>query len=605
MAPRLRVLALAFLLLVCCTGAARGATFTVTTFNDLPDVAINGVCATALSTAPCSLRAAIQEANAKPDADTIVLPAGPYGLGNGGSDEDAAATGDLDITSPVTIAGAGATVTEVQQGTADRLFDVGAGGSLTISDVRLDDGFLADDVSSGAGDGAGIRSVGTLVARRVWFSDMTATVDSARNGGAVAIDGGTGTVADSLFTGMRVANGAGQAAAVVAGKLTLQNVTATGNVDEANGGVFHASGGTLVVLGATVVGNTAAAVDVAAPGAATVSSTLAGGPLGPCTTDSAAAVKLGPGNVFDRTTPCSDGADAAPRLYGAGGNPKVSALQSAGGTLPSVLVPLAGSPAIDTGAACGVLTVDGRGGPRPQGASCDAGAVEAGSLGDVRITGTGPATVEATDTVSDTFLVVNAGSDPARGVAVTLTPSGPGALLTLTTTKGSCTLATGRCALGDLAPGQQVLVRGDLRAGLSGALRTTLHATHVNTERVTANDEATVTTTVHRDISAPRVRLAAATVRVGTHRTATFRLGCPATERHCTGSVRPTFRGKHLRSVRVNLVGGRSVTIRVALNAAARRSLRHGSKLRLTLAVNVVDASGNRFRSSLRGTIRK
>ena len=86
-------------------------------------------------------------------------------------------------------------------------------------------------------------------------------------------------------------------------------------------------------------------------------------------------------------------------------------------------------------------------------------------------------------------------------------------------------------------------MRGDLRAGLSGALRTTLHATHVNTERVTANDQATVTTTVHRDISAPRVRLAAATVRAGTHRTATFRLSCPATERHCTGTVRPTLRG--------------------------------------------------------------
>jgi hypothetical protein len=604
MPPRLRPLVLASLLLVCSAGAAHGATFTVTTNLDLPDVAINGVCATALETAPCSLRAAIQEANAQPDADTIVLPAGGYGLGNAGSDEDLAATGDFDITKPVTIAGAGAATTTIQQGTADRLFDVRAGGSLTISDVRLADGFLADDVTSGLGDGAGIRSVGTLVARRVWFSDMTATVDATRNGGAVAIDGGTGTVTDSLFTGMRVASGVGQAAAVIGGALTLQNVTATENVDDANGGVFAATGGTLTIRGATVVGNAAAAVDSHTPGTAHVTFLLADGATDPCTADLPAAVALGAGNVFARTTACSRPGD--PPLRVAAGLKLSTLLQSPAGTaLPPVVVPLAGSPAVDTGAACGILTVDARGGPRPQGASCDAGAVEAGSLADVRITGAGPSTVEATDPVSDTFLVVNAGSDTARGITVTLTVSGPGALSALTATKGSCTLTTRRCTLGDLAPGQQVTVRGELGAGLGGVLRTTLRATHLNTERVTANDQATVTTTVHRDTSAPRMRLAATIARVGAHKAGTFRLGCPATERHCTGTVRPTFRGKRLKTIRVNVVGGRSVTIRVPLNAAARRSIRRGSKLRLTLAVSVVDASGNRFRSTLRATIRK
>jgi len=422
MPPRVRALALAFLLLLCSAGAARGATFTVTTGNDRADTLPgDGQCVAQGLTAACTLRAAVQEANALPGADVIVLPAGSYGLANGNprpGGEDAAATGDLDISSAITLAGAGAAVTEVQQGTPDRLFDVLSGGSLTISDVHLDGGFLSDDLTSGAGDGVGIRSRGTLVGRRLWLSNMTSTVDSMRLGGGIAIDDGTGTVTDSLFTGMSVANGRGQTAAVTnGGILTLQDVTATDNLDPHNtsGGVFAATGGVLTLRGATVLGNLATAIDRLGGGQVNVSFTLAGGPLGPCTSDNPDGVALGPGNVFDvPDAGCANGGDLAPRLYGASG-PRVSALQSAGGLLPPVLIPLAGSPAIDTGAACGVLAADARGGPRPQGASCDAGAVEVGSLSDVAVTGAGPATADAIDTVPDTFLVADAGSDPARG----------------------------------------------------------------------------------------------------------------------------------------------------------------------------------------------
>ena len=253
MPPRVRALVLASLLLVCSAGAAHAATFTVTTGNDRVDTAPgDGLCIAQGLTAACTLRAAVEEANVLPGPDTIVLPAGSYGLANTGSDEDAAATGDLDITSTMTIAGAGAAVTEIQQVTFDRLFDVRPGGSLTLTDVHLDFGFLADVVSSGGGNGAGIRSQGTLIVRRAWFSDMHATIDVTRDGGGVAIDGGAGSVTDSLFTDLQVENGAGQAASVTSGSLSLQNVTATGN-GLANGGVFAALGsGTLTVRGATV-----------------------------------------------------------------------------------------------------------------------------------------------------------------------------------------------------------------------------------------------------------------------------------------------------------------------------------------------------------------
>lgn len=78
----------------------------------------------------CSLRGAIIAANANGvGADTINLPAGTYTLTLAGINEDLGATGDLDITSNITIAGAGAASTIIQAGTTnangiDRVFDL-------------------------------------------------------------------------------------------------------------------------------------------------------------------------------------------------------------------------------------------------------------------------------------------------------------------------------------------------------------------------------------------------------------------------------------------------------------------------------------------------
>src|SRR5438128_549402 len=75
---------------------ARAALFIVNSTTDAVDVQPgNGSCAT--STGKCTLRAAIQEANALPGADTIIVPAGTYALTIAGSGENSAATGDLDI----------------------------------------------------------------------------------------------------------------------------------------------------------------------------------------------------------------------------------------------------------------------------------------------------------------------------------------------------------------------------------------------------------------------------------------------------------------------------------------------------------------------------
>src|SRR6188472_411319 len=79
--------------------------FTVESTADAVDSNLSdGICATAAG--DCTLRAAIQEANANDGSITIHVPAGTYALSIEGRGEDAAATGDLDITDDVTIEGA-------------------------------------------------------------------------------------------------------------------------------------------------------------------------------------------------------------------------------------------------------------------------------------------------------------------------------------------------------------------------------------------------------------------------------------------------------------------------------------------------------------------
>src|SRR5207245_6274342 len=113
----------------------------------------NGACAT--SGGSCTLRAAIQEANFSAAADTINLPAGTYQLTNTGSNEDAAATGDLDIGSDLTIQGAGPATTTVDGLGQDRVFDV-FGGSVAINGIVIYNG------NPGSAPGGGVQNSATL-----------------------------------------------------------------------------------------------------------------------------------------------------------------------------------------------------------------------------------------------------------------------------------------------------------------------------------------------------------------------------------------------------------------------------------------------------------
>lgn len=94
---------------------AQAAIFTVNATIDVVDGSVgDGFCETATGNRVCTLRAAIQEANATPEADVIRLPAGVYTLTIEGRAEDGDVTGDLDITRDLTIVGADPAATIVQ-----------------------------------------------------------------------------------------------------------------------------------------------------------------------------------------------------------------------------------------------------------------------------------------------------------------------------------------------------------------------------------------------------------------------------------------------------------------------------------------------------------
>ena len=96
------------------------------------------------------------EANALPSADRIELGPNFYSLSIPGSEEEAAATGDLDIYGTLTIVGQGMMATAIDAGGAamgDRALHVHADATFTLEGVTV--GYA--DIGAGA-NGAGLRN---------------------------------------------------------------------------------------------------------------------------------------------------------------------------------------------------------------------------------------------------------------------------------------------------------------------------------------------------------------------------------------------------------------------------------------------------------------
>jgi CSLREA domain-containing protein len=246
---KLRSLLAWLLVLVSC---AHAAVITVTTTADL--LADDGVC---------SLREAVSAANADTPsggspgecvagsgADQIVLPAGVYTLALAVAGEDANAAGDLDLTSPITLSGAGRDTTIVEgapslAAAVDRVLHLLDGATaVTIEHLTIRHGSRP----ANPGGGGVYADAGTST---VAVTDVLFTENDASHGGAMrATQFGTVVVTDSVF----LDNGVDTTGGIGGAVHNAATLTVAGSRFEGN---RASTGGALYTVGATtLVGTT-------------------------------------------------------------------------------------------------------------------------------------------------------------------------------------------------------------------------------------------------------------------------------------------------------------------------------------------------------------
>lgn len=243
---------------------AQAAVFNVNTTADTQDAAPgNGICAD--TGGACSLRAAITESNALAGSDNINLPAGTYTTTLAAANDDVNLGGDLDITSPIAIFGAGAASTIVQANASintanERVFHILAGGTaVTIADMTIQNGVFryAGTVPNAQG-GGGIRVEGATANLTLNTSTVTGNLSESRGGG-IGVNKGTVNINGCLFNnnqaGSAVAGSAASGGAIsidsedniaVAGQTAMINNTVI-NANRAESSVSNAFGGGIAV----------------------------------------------------------------------------------------------------------------------------------------------------------------------------------------------------------------------------------------------------------------------------------------------------------------------------------------------------------------------
>ncbi len=236
---------------------AHAGEINVETYFDEPDTP-NG---------DCSLREAIRSANSdtdigdctdSADPDTIVLAAGDHDLSITGAAENAALSGDLDVTEDLTITGAGPDATGVDGNDIDRVLDV-IGGIVNLSGIRVHDG--AKDSTGVTEGGTGIRGVAgsTLnIADSAVSGNTSFGASGICNGGGIRA--ATVNLTDSIVTGNSANCPGAVGGGIAATTANLANSTVSANATLTSGGASRGGGidaGTATVTDSTVTGNSA------------------------------------------------------------------------------------------------------------------------------------------------------------------------------------------------------------------------------------------------------------------------------------------------------------------------------------------------------------
>ena len=319
MQARLSPVIVLALLLLAAPGPASSVVFTANVLNDVADTTPGDGSCDVIPTVEgdprtvgeqCSLRSAVQEANATPALDFIDLaPFGPnpgpftYTLTIVGVSEDAAATGDLDVTTPIDISsdlisGSFNTTLIDAKRLKDRIFDVHSGGSLEVRRASLLHG-----KSPKAESGGCLRSAGGLTLGNIFMFRCASSDD----GGCMSVTGGTAALSNTIFSTCKAKNEGGgleQAAlasvtllrtsfgackggtggAIAArGDLELRDVTIDGNSAKLGGGIALLGAGTTTILSTTISENGKVNLDTSQnTGVVTLSNTIVWGAKTDC-----------------------------------------------------------------------------------------------------------------------------------------------------------------------------------------------------------------------------------------------------------------------------------------------------------------------------------
>ncbi|MBV7455130.1 hypothetical protein KW843_11675 [Acidovorax sp. sif1233] len=386
----------ALLALTACAWA-QAATLVADTAADLSDPTPgDGICGTGVA-GTCSLRAAIQEANALPGADTITLYSGNYEL------TQAPANNLLTISSDLTINGMGvsAGATAINGG-GDRLVlqitgnhtvnltnlaiigGTGAGsafggglvvggGTATLTRVGVQGNSSASSTTK-QGGGIYVHDTATL---HLIDSVVTGNTAGIAGGGVMVRVGGTAHISGSTIDNNTVASPAGSGGGIgVGGTLHLVNSTISGNTAPQGSGISVTANGTADVRFVTIAANTATqpgGAQLAAVGPAQISGSIVANPTVGINCWNLTDQLQSGGNNLDSGTTCGFG--AAGDIASA--NPLLAPLAYVNNLIAPIHALQAGSPAINAGPTSGVIpATDQRGAARVQMGRADIGAYE-------------------------------------------------------------------------------------------------------------------------------------------------------------------------------------------------------------------------------------
>ncbi len=335
--------------------AATSANRPLLTVDWTPGICPGGNVTTTTDSADnSSLRACVIWSNANAGTDTITIPAGTYTLTRAGTGEDAADTGDLDITDDVIINGNAAAATIIDGNSLDRVFDI-IGADVTMTNVTVQGG----DVT-GNGGGIDVDATGSLTMTHSTIVGNTATAD----GGGIATAGGSVDLTNVTLSTNTADQGGGLDCA---GACTLTNVTVTSNIAPTSGdGVRQQGAGTITFVNSIVATN-------ASPGASEC--------------DGAAANLVSNGYNLSSDASC----DFTSTGDQENTDPLLGTLQDNGGPTETHALP-SNSRALDAGDSSVCVgpdnDTDQRGSARPVGVSCDVGSYEAAAVSFCTVTTT-------------------------------------------------------------------------------------------------------------------------------------------------------------------------------------------------------------------------